>query len=70
MWQNWVNGILGLWVMLLGFLGFPAFLSRILLIITGIIIFVLSFWSTSAVSKAEAETPVYETDKNNSNEEI
>ncbi len=70
MWQNFINGFLGLWVVLLGFLGLPASLSRILLVITGIIISVLSFWSTSAVSKAEAESSVYGADKNNSNKEV
>ena len=48
MWQNWVNGILGLWIILMGFLGLSASLSRILLIISGLVIAILSFWAASS----------------------
>lgn len=53
MWQNWVNGILGLWVILTAFLGFPANVGRILLIITGLVIAVLSFWSAATCPKSK-----------------
>ena len=54
MWQNWVNGILGLWVILMAFLGFSASMSRILLIIFGLVIAVLGFWAASSGSKSES----------------
>lgn len=53
MWQNWVNGILGLWVILMNFLGFPATISKIILILTGLVIAVLAFWSASVGPKSE-----------------
>ena len=54
MWQNWVNGILGLWLILMGFLGLPASFSRVLLIITGIIVAILGFWAGSSGVKGES----------------
>jgi positive regulator of sigma E activity len=42
MWQHWVNGILGLWIILMAFSGLSG--NKILLIITGLIIAILSFW--------------------------
>ena len=56
MWQNWVNGILGLWVILMAFLGFSASMSRILLIISGLVIAVLGFWAASSGSSSESPT--------------
>lgn len=50
MWQNWINGILGLWLILIVFLGFSSTLTRILLIISGLAIAVFGFWA-GAVSK-------------------
>ena len=50
MWQNWVNGILGLWVILMPFLGFGPYL-RTLMIVSGIVIAVLAFWSASMKGK-------------------
>ncbi|NOY35829.1 MAG: hypothetical protein GXP44_02835 [bacterium] len=44
MWRDWINGILGVWLIVLGFLGFPASVKAILVIATGIIIAFLSFW--------------------------
>ncbi len=44
MWRDWVNGILGVWLVILGFLGFPSSVKAVLVIATGIIIAFLSFW--------------------------
>ncbi|MEK9166333.1 MAG: hypothetical protein AAB846_01210 [Patescibacteria group bacterium] len=55
MWQNWLLGFLGLWVILMPFLGFPLGLHRALTIITGVLIAVLGFWSASG-SRAGEET--------------
>lgn len=50
-WQNWVNGVLGLWIILMPFLGFGPGLQRMLMIISGIVIAVLAFWSASTKPK-------------------
>lgn len=44
MWRNWFIGILGLWILVLAFLGFPPSVKRILMIVTGIAISAISFW--------------------------
>jgi len=44
MWRDWINGILGVWLVILGFLGFPASAKAILVIITGVVVASLSFW--------------------------
>ncbi|MBI2609894.1 hypothetical protein HYW53_01830 [Candidatus Giovannonibacteria bacterium] len=51
MWQNWVTGILGLWVILIPFLGMEPIRQNVL-IVTGVVIAVLGFWSASG-SKTE-----------------
>ncbi|MDP3762841.1 MAG: hypothetical protein Q8Q97_02105 [bacterium] len=48
MWQNWLNGILGLWIILMPFLGLTAGMHRTLMIVTGVVIAVLGFWSASS----------------------
>ena len=49
MWQDWVNGILGLWVILLPFIGLGGDVTT--LVITGIVIAVLGFWAASMGNK-------------------
>ncbi len=44
MWQQWVNAILGLWLILSAFLGFSASAQTTNLVIVGIIVAVLGFW--------------------------
>ncbi|MCX6731773.1 MAG: hypothetical protein NTX55_02170 [Candidatus Parcubacteria bacterium] len=41
--KNWIVGVLGLWLVLLGLLGLPSSVQRILIIITGLIIAFISF---------------------------
>ncbi len=49
MWQNWLSGILGLWLILVVLLGFSSTLNQIFFILTGLAITVLSFWSASKI---------------------
>jgi len=48
MWQNWVIGILGIWIIIEPYLGFTESGNKVVLIITGIIIAILGFWSASS----------------------
>lgn len=48
MWQDWVNGILGLWIILIPFVGAD---SMTVLVVTGIIIAVLGFWAAASGGK-------------------
>ncbi len=53
MWQDWVNGILGLWVILLPFIGMT---DQTTLIITGIVIAVLGFWAAATGGSSKPMT--------------
>ncbi len=44
MWQQWVNGIVGLWIILVPFLGFTGNTFTWTLVITGLVVAVLGFW--------------------------
>lgn len=44
MWQQWTNGVLGLGIMIVPFLGFDASQSAWTLVIGGLAIAVLGFW--------------------------
>jgi hypothetical protein len=44
MWQQWVNGILGLWTIIVPFLGFTGNTLTWTLVVTGIIVAILGFW--------------------------
>lgn len=45
MWKNWLNGILGIWVVIIPFLNFSLAWQRTVLIFSGFIIAILGFWS-------------------------
>lgn len=49
--QNWFigifSGIMGIWLILVVFLGFSSTLSKILLVITGFFLGIFGFWSAS-----------------------
>ena len=47
MWKHWVTGVLGLWVIIMPYLGFTANAHQILMVVSGIVIAVLSFWAAS-----------------------
>lgn len=54
MWQQWMNGILGIWVVIVPFLGLSATAFTWTLVVTGIVVAVLGFWGA-----AEHETAGY-----------
>lgn len=64
MWQNWVCGILGLWIVLVVFLGFSSTLTNFFLIVSGLAIVALGFW-TSSLTK-----PFFKNSGKNSESEI
>ncbi|QQG46502.1 MAG: hypothetical protein HYY55_01505 [Candidatus Niyogibacteria bacterium] len=55
MWQNWINGVLGLWVILMPFLGLTPSAHRSLMVVTGIVIAILAFWSAMAGGKSAGQ---------------
>lgn len=42
--MNWISGLLGIWVIVEQFLGFSPSVSKVLLVITGVVVAVLAFW--------------------------
>lgn len=54
MWQQWVNGILGLWVIVVAFLGFTGSTLMWTLAITGIVVAVLGFWGAMSANGSMA----------------
>ncbi|MCI0619584.1 SPW repeat protein [Candidatus Wolfebacteria bacterium] len=52
MWQNWVNGILGLWILISPFVGLEGSNMTTNLVIVGIVVAVLGFWSAAAGKKS------------------
>jgi hypothetical protein len=50
MWQQWVNGILGVWTITVPFLGLTGDTLTWTLVITGVAIAVLGFWSGTEVA--------------------
>lgn len=44
MWQQWVNGILGIWVIITPYLNFSSSALTSVLVITGILIAIFGFW--------------------------
>ena len=51
MWKQWVNGILGVFIILMPSIGLTAGIQNILAVIFGIIIAVLAFWTISEAKK-------------------
>ncbi len=51
MWQNWVNAILGLWIMLSSFLGMSLSAMMTNLLIVGAVIAILGFWGAYSASR-------------------
>jgi hypothetical protein len=44
MWQQWVNGILGIWTIVVPFLGFTGNTLTWTLVVTGLVVAILGFW--------------------------
>lgn len=53
MWKQWVNAILGLWVVIIPFTGIAASALTWTLVVTGLVIAVLAFWGVADVSAVE-----------------
>lgn len=48
MWQQWVNTLLGIWIIVLAFLGLTGSTLMWTLIVTGVIVAVLGLWSAAS----------------------
>lgn len=44
MWYEWLTGFLGLWVVVLGFMGIASTPMSWAMVVTGLVISVLGFW--------------------------
>jgi len=65
--KNWLVGFLGLWLILLGLLGLPSSVQKILIIITGFVIALISF--RKGINETVNET-VADLEKPKDNEKI
>lgn len=61
--KNWFLVLMGLWLVVLGLLGLPSSAQKILIIISGIIIALLSFWKGTNETVAEAAEKLKEDEK-------
>ena len=48
MWQDWLNGILGIWVLVIPFIGVSGSSLTTTLVVTGVIIAILGFWAAAS----------------------
>jgi hypothetical protein len=55
MWQQWVNAILGLWIIAVPFIGITGVALMWTLAVTGIVIAILGFWGAQE-SQGERDT--------------
>jgi uncharacterized membrane protein len=51
MWQQWVNGILGIWLIIVPYLGFSTSTETTVIVITGIVVAILGFWGALTTSQ-------------------
>mgnify|MGYP001615986553 FL=1 len=49
MWQQWLTGLLGLWLILLAFLGFNGNMLTWTLLLTGAVVSALGFWGLESL---------------------
>jgi hypothetical protein len=59
MWQNWINAILGLWIILSTFLGMSASAMMTNLIIVGIAIAILGFWGAYETRASDSHKHIH-----------
>lgn len=52
MWQDWLNGILGIWVLVIPFIGVSGSSLTTTLVVTGVIIAILGFWAAASPKTA------------------
>lgn len=70
MWKDWINGILGIFIVILAFLGFPSTVKAILMIAVGLVVAFISFWKgASAKVKREVSASFEERNPKIENEE-
>ncbi len=43
-WTEWLNGLLGLWVIVASYMYIPSGGARTLMVVTGLVVAVLGFW--------------------------
>jgi hypothetical protein len=48
MWQDWLNGILGIWVLVIPFIGVSGSSLTTTLVVTGVVIAILGFWAAAS----------------------
>ena len=51
MWQAWILGILGIWIIIVPYLNMTDSANKWVLVITGIIVAILGFWGTMSRSE-------------------
>lgn len=52
--KNWFLGVMGLWLVILGLLGLPSGVQKVLIIISGVVITLVSFWKGTNKIVAES----------------
>lgn len=55
MWQNWLNALLGLWVIVVPFLGISGSTLMWTLVITGVAVAVFALWGVQETSAEREE---------------
>lgn len=60
MWQHWVNAVLGLWVIVLAFLGLTGTTMMWTLVITGVVVAVLAFWGAMGSNELTSTRRAYQ----------
>ena len=50
MWQQWINGLLGIWTIIAAWAYMTPGTGRTLLIVTGIVVAILAFWGGSVAT--------------------
>ncbi len=56
MWQQWINGILGLWVLIASYLYVPSGGDRVAMLITGIVVALLGFWGAASSNESQSSS--------------
>lgn len=59
MWQNWINAILGLWIILSSFLGMSAGAMMTNLVIVGAAVAALGFWAAYETGHQGSQTHMH-----------
>jgi VIT1/CCC1 family predicted Fe2+/Mn2+ transporter len=60
MWQQWVNAILGVWLIVLAFLGFTGATLMWSLAITGLVVAILGVWGALGDQSSTSRRAAYQ----------